>query len=313
MSLGTALKTSALFCNPENLDLFKRHIDPAWIDAALSATGKASVRRRRLPAEQVIWVVLGMALFQGRSIEDVITKLDLALPGADTIAPSSIAQARKRLGKEPLQWLFNRCARVWSSRSAQAHTYKGLSLYGIDGTSFRVPDSPKNREHFGGQSGRDGSQSGYPLVRMAALMVLSSHVIADAKFGAFEGTQEQQYATGLLDKIPTDSLTILDRGFFGASFLKAIESVPGRQWLVRGKANMSVRVVKKLGPRDELVEFTTSHCALAKDPSLPSTFLARRVNYKKRGFDRVYLRNRLTADPLKSAAVRQAILLTSHA
>ncbi|KYF79231.1 hypothetical protein BE11_38105 [Sorangium cellulosum] len=54
-----------------------------WIEQALAATGTATLRRRRLPAEQVIWLVLGMALMRDRPIEEVVTKLDLALPGAN--------------------------------------------------------------------------------------------------------------------------------------------------------------------------------------------------------------------------------------
>jgi hypothetical protein len=41
----------------------------------------ATVRSRRLPAEQVVWLVIGMALFRNRSIQDIVNKLDLALPG----------------------------------------------------------------------------------------------------------------------------------------------------------------------------------------------------------------------------------------
>jgi Insertion element 4 transposase N-terminal len=43
-------------------DRLTASIDPAWVDAALAATGTATLRKRRLPAEQVIWLVLGMAL-----------------------------------------------------------------------------------------------------------------------------------------------------------------------------------------------------------------------------------------------------------
>lgn len=45
------------------LDQFAASLDKAWIEEALKATGRASIRRRRLPAEQVIWLVLGMALY----------------------------------------------------------------------------------------------------------------------------------------------------------------------------------------------------------------------------------------------------------
>lgn len=290
MSLDKLLHTTALFGAPVNLDLFRRNIDPQWVEAALSATGTATMRRRRLPAEQVLWVVLGMALFRDRPLEDVVSKLDLALPSdGRTIARSSIAQARKKLGSEPLRWLFERCSEEWAHQSAHSHQWRGMSIYAIDGTTFRVPDSVENRKEFGGHRTRNGTHSAYPMVRMASLMVVSSHVLVGASFGAYEGTQELQYARPLLEKIPENSLTILDRGFFGAPFLKAIEDGQNRNWLVRGRSNMSVRVVKTLGPRDELVEFKTSHHALKQDSSLPETFIARRIQYKKRGFDRVFL------------------------
>jgi hypothetical protein len=68
--------------------------------ASPRAAGTATVRRRRLPAEEVVWVVLGIARFRDRPIEDVVSKLDLALPGGGgTVARSSVSEARARLGR----------------------------------------------------------------------------------------------------------------------------------------------------------------------------------------------------------------------
>lgn len=289
MGFERAFRAAATVGLPEGLEGFRKHIDPAWIDAALEATNTATVRRRRLPSEQVIWVVLGMALFRDRPIEDVVSKLDLALPGQAGIARSSIAQARKRVGSEPVGWLFERCASTWAARSADAHRWRGLALYGIDGSSVRVPDTKENRDAFGGQTSRDGTQSGYPLVRMAVLMVLRSHLLASASFGPYGKTHELEHARALLDKIPRDSLTILDRGFYGASFLFDIARHPGRHWLVRVKSNLSARSVMKLGPRDELVELAVSSHARKEDPSLPRTFQARLIRYQREGFPEVLL------------------------
>jgi Insertion element 4 transposase N-terminal len=114
MNLEEALSMVASV-SPERFDDVRRHIDPAWIQEALQATGTATVRKRRLPAEQVIWLVIGMALFRNRSIAEIVSKLDIALPGpTPTVAPSAIPQARKRLGAEPLEWLFMRCAQEWA-------------------------------------------------------------------------------------------------------------------------------------------------------------------------------------------------------
>lgn len=154
--------------------------DPVWIEEALELTGTATVRRRRLPAEMVIWLVLGLALFRNDSIANVLRMLDLALPDrkGKSVTSGAIAQARDRLGDEPLRWLFVRSAQKGARESADKHRWRGLALYGVDGTRVRVPDSPENRAHFGGQRGRDGSDSGYPLGRMATLMALRSHLLA---------------------------------------------------------------------------------------------------------------------------------------
>ena len=102
---------------PEQFDDFRDHIDPEWVEEALQATGTATLRRRRLPAEQVVWLIIAMALFRNRSIAEIVDKLDLALPGrSSTVAPSAIPQARARLGAKPLEWLFARCAQEWAPR-----------------------------------------------------------------------------------------------------------------------------------------------------------------------------------------------------
>ena len=66
--------------------------------------------------------------------------LDLALPGSRgvRVAPSSIVQARDRLGDEPLRWLFERTAETWAHQSARRHAWRGLAVYGADGTTVRV-------------------------------------------------------------------------------------------------------------------------------------------------------------------------------
>src|SRR5438270_2878970 len=178
-------------------DRLKASIDPAWIQAALDATGTATLRKRRLPAEQVIWLVLGMALYRHRPIDELVSRLDLALPGTGpvNVARSGVAQARARLGDEPMKWLFEKCDRKWGHESARRHAWRGLALYGVDGTTVRAPDSDENRKHFGGQKGRNGSISGYPLTRIVTLMALRSHIIAAANFGPLG--DERPYAREL--------------------------------------------------------------------------------------------------------------------
>lgn len=51
-----------------------------WIEEALACTGTASIRKRRLPAEQVVWLVIALALFCRTSMSEVLESLDLVLP-----------------------------------------------------------------------------------------------------------------------------------------------------------------------------------------------------------------------------------------
>jgi hypothetical protein len=97
--------TLAADLTPQSLCEFQRALPSEWIEEALCATGTATVRRRRLPAEQIVWLIIGMALMRDRPIVDVVDKLDLALPANGKHAPvarSTVAQARARPGDERL-------------------------------------------------------------------------------------------------------------------------------------------------------------------------------------------------------------------
>lgn len=270
----------------ELLPKFVASLDPDWIEDALTATGTATIRRRRLPAEQVVWLVIGMCLFRDQSMKDLVATLDLALPGSRgvRVAPSSIVQARDRLGDEPLRWLFERTAETWAHQSARRHAWRGLAIYGADGTTVRVPDSTENRAAFGGQKTRWDSTSGYPLVRLVTLMALRSHLLAGARFGAYS-TDERAYAAELWPLIPAQSLTIVDRLFLAAKTLLGLERGGAeRHWLTRARSTSKWVRVKRLAAGDELVEMTVSSEARRQDPTLPQSWPMRAIRYRRRGF-----------------------------
>ncbi|MDO8349355.1 MAG: IS4 family transposase [Planctomycetota bacterium] len=276
---------------PETFEQFRSRIDPAWIREALEATGTASVRHRRLPAEQVIWLVVGMALFRDRAITEVVETLDLALPGRRglTVAPSAVAQARARLGDEPMQWLFETCGNHWAHASADRLRWRGLALYGADGTTLRIPDSDANRKHFTVADGGHRGAAAYPQVRLVALLALRSHLIARASFGPYS-TGEGTYARDLWSALPDHSLCIVDRNFFAAHVLIPLaRDAASRHWLIRTKKNQSWRVLQHLGPNDYRVEMAVSKEARRKDPSLPLNFEVRAIRYHRRGFQPQWL------------------------
>ena len=135
MHLQGSLAAVAAFGKPEYFPDVRRNIDREWVEQALQATGTATIRRRRLPAEQVVSLVIGMALYRNRSIHGHRSMLDLVLPGeSPTVVPSAVADTRARLGAEPMEWLFTRCAGEWAK-------HRGAT----DGGGWRCMDSADRR------------------------------------------------------------------------------------------------------------------------------------------------------------------------
>ncbi len=289
MGLGHELAALGLTAGTENYQTLTRALDPQWVQSVLEATGTATVRRRKLPAEHAIWTVIGMALFRDRPIQAVVHHLDLVLPPSKSstapgiITGSAVVQARDRLGAAPMAQLFELTATHWARTSAEKHRWHGLAVYGIDGTALRVADTPENEQAFG-RPGSGRGKSGYPQLRLVGLMVLRSHLLAGLACGGWtEG--EITLAESLWEKIPDHSLTILDRGFLSYAPLHRLHAAgTERHWLTRAKSNLKWRTVKKLGPKDALVEITLSRKLRRANQDLPETLLVRAVRYQRRGF-----------------------------
>jgi Insertion element 4 transposase N-terminal/Transposase DDE domain len=281
MELGRALLATSF--EPEaTFDVFSRELDLDWIRRALEVTGTATIRRRKLPAEHVVWMVVGMGLLRDRPIQDVVRHLNLVLPDAEQpggrgrVSGGAIVQARDRLGAEPLAVLFADTADNWATRSADQYRWRGLAVYGVDGSTLRVPDTEENEAAFGRpHSGRGGA--GYPQARVVAIMVLRSHLLGRVEFGP-SSDSEVKLAERIWPTLPDHSITIVDRGFISYRVFHAIQTGgQQRHWLTRAK-------VKSLGRGDHLVEIPINRNLRRAHPHLPETLTARAIRYRRRGF-----------------------------
>ena len=283
---------------PAAVRQFASALNAVWIDSALRETGTATVRRRRLPAVSVVWLVIAMALFRDCAIRTVVAQLGLALPSqkgagrksSRVVAGSAVAQSRDRLGDEPLQAIFERSAETWADDAADADRWHGLALYGVDGSVFNVADTQDNEDEFG-RPGSSRGQSGYPQARLVVLMALRSHLVRAAAIGRCKGkgTNEQKLAQQLWPHVPELSLTILDKGFLNYGAFHHLHhdevGVAGtRHWLTPAKSNSKWRVLEVLGPGDELVEVKISSHARKQYPSAPKSMRVRVITYQVEGW-----------------------------
>lgn len=279
MSMAEELRLTASLAEPESLSVFQQSIPANWIEEALQASGTASIRKRKLPAEQVVWLVLGMGLYRNRSIADVCDKLALVMPAADTglrrVAPSALTQARERLGSAPLRYLFLSSAQAWADQETRAD-FHGLKLLSVDGTVFQLPDSSANAAHFGyPNSGRNA----YPTLTLVSLLSVHSHLLWDVTFGPSR-VGEVSHAQQLVGSAPAASLTLFDRCYFSAGLLLAWQQQqPDCHWLMPVKNKLRHTVIEQYGPHDCLVEMPVSPQARRQQPHLPATWRARLITY----------------------------------
>jgi hypothetical protein len=260
----------------------------AWIEESLAATGTASQRNRRLPATSVMLLMIAMGLLRERSLVDCANDLRLVRSGPDDdpVESNTISAARARLGEAAVAHLAAKVGTQWAFTAADALRWRGLAIFGLDGSTLRVADTPENRSHFGlpGSNPKRGACA-YPQARIVALMALRTHLLAALAVGSYKHSSELSLTPALLQQVPDHSLTILDRNFLSARLLlQYARKGRERHWLLRAKSNSKWNVVQTLSPGDFLVEMKVSDEARKQAPDLPATWRARVVCYQRRGF-----------------------------
>lgn len=210
------------------------------IDEVLAQTGRTQKRLRALPSRVVVYLLLAGTLFADQGYRQVWARLtaNLDRPGPPP-SSSALAQARRRIGAAPLKALFDLIA----GPPAGAARWKGLLMCAMDGTTMSVPDSPANLTRYGHQAGNHGG-SGYPLLRLVAVVVCGTRTMLGAVFGPV-GTGETTYAPRVLGCLRPDMLLLGDRGFAVADLIGQIADT-GAQVLVRCKNNRRLPVLERL-------------------------------------------------------------------
>ena len=177
MSLHSLLDDTFTAADELNsVDKFKSFLDPEILEQAFEYSGVATVRRRRLPLDAVLWSVIGMSLFRNEPVWDIASKLDISLPGKNKlVAPSALVQARQRLGDEAVGHVFHMMAQR-TFRQEAFEQWCGLNLLAVDGVMFRAQDTQENLAEFGCERNNHGDAA-YPQIRMCSLMETSSHML----------------------------------------------------------------------------------------------------------------------------------------
>jgi hypothetical protein len=257
-------------------------LEPDIIQSCLDSNGVATLRRRKLPMDAMVWAVIGMSLFRNESVRQLINKLDIVLPQeVDYVARSAVTQARKKLGSNVVRDIFYRSAATWHQRAEHPH-WCGLNLFGVDGVVWRTPETKENSAAFA-RTANKASESGYPQVRMVCMMELSSHLLIDSAFDSV-AENEMNLAAKLIARVPDNSLTLFDKGFYSLGLLHDWQSKGvNTHWLLPLKKGTQYEEIRSLGKHDKLVRLSTTPQSRKKRPELPLTIEARLTTRQVKG------------------------------
>jgi len=268
------------------LEVFASILKKEWIDQALETTGRQTQRERKLTAIFTVWLVIALGFYRNLSIQNVLNRVGNVL-GVGSLwedgkvpTSGSTVEARTRVGFGPLRELVQKL-RDWILETyRQTMSWKGWLVLNLDGTTFKLPDSPENRQRFG-LPGAHRGRAAFPQMRALFLVSAKLRLILGAIFAPY-GRAEVPLALRMLSLIPQKTLLILDRNFNAWQFLLAIRET-GNQFLIRAKNGMKGAVLSVLGPGDRLLLMTISRALRSRFPSLPKTIIIREISARIKG------------------------------
>ena len=277
MLLSQALDTVHKF-TPHEFAALADLFSPELIDECLADTGVVTLRKRRLSMEMMVWAVTGMALFRSHSMSQLVSHMNILLPGnRPFVAPSAVVQARQRLGEDVIRLMFEKTRQLWFEKTPLSH-WNGLTLMAVDGTLWRTPDTPENDAAFG-RTANANKPSDWPQLRMVCQMEVTSHLLSAVAFDSVSETGETDLAAKLIDQTPDHSLTLMDKGFYALGLLHRWQSTgTEKHWMIPLRKGARYEVSRHQGGGDELVRLHLSPQAKKKWAEAPDTLMARLVS-----------------------------------
>lgn len=277
--LATAFKSCNTF---HTFEKYAEFLSPELIQKGFEQAGVATLRKRRLPLETVLWSIIGMALYRQKSVWDIATQMDIMLPDKKPlVAPSALVQARQRLGVDAVKEVFKAVAQH-GYKTNSFEQWAGLNLFAVDGVVWRTADTLENHQVFETQSNQHRENT-YPQIRMVCHMELTSHQLINSAFSGYR-TNEMVLAEQLIDSTPDHSLTLFDKGYYSLGLLNRwSQTGTERHWLIPARKDLNYEVLHRTGKNDCRVRLKTTPQSRKKFDELPEFIEARLVSKTIKG------------------------------
>jgi Insertion element 4 transposase N-terminal/Transposase DDE domain len=198
------------------------------VEAAIEATGTREQRRRRLPTQLVVTLVVAMGLWASASMRHALAEVVAGWreqPQArrtswDLPSTAAIVQARQRAGARLFRVLFQRVAGPIATAKTKGAFLGGLRLMAVDGTTLDLADTPDNERAFGRPTTQRGhAAAAFPQLRLVALIETGTHALCDVVMRPFR-CAELPAGLRLLRSVGPGMLLLWDRGFHSSAMVR---------------------------------------------------------------------------------------------
>lgn len=189
----------------------------------------------------------------------------IALPQLNSVAASSICEARQKLPENIFKILSNELITLWHQHR-ETPTWNGHRVFAIDGSKLNMPTGLlKYGYKIAKNSGRH-----YPHGMMSCLYNLHEQIAYD--FELVPHNDERACAIEHLRKLSENDLVIFDRGYFSYLMLHLVmeHKIQAVFRMQTGNINGKIQKFLESSHTDEIIEYTPSEAV--------------RTEIKKRGY-----------------------------
>jgi hypothetical protein len=215
---------------------------------------------------------------------------------------AAYCEARSRLPLALFEKLLQRFAVALQTETKETGRWHGHRTWTLDGSTFSMPDTKELQEYFG-QPSAQAKGCGFPVAHMLALFHADTGLLLRVVASPLR-THDMSQAATMHPTMDEGDILIADRGLASFTHLallvgrkmhavfrchqKQIANFrPGRKHTSQGKPQKGLprsRWLKRLGKRDQLVEYTkpkTKPCWMEKAEyeALPETLTLREIRY----------------------------------
>ena len=218
-------------------------------------------RKRILDTKLLVVFILKMILSKNKqgygsnlnALWESCGEKGIALPQINSVAASSLCEARQKLPENTFKQLSNELLALWHQRH-ETPTWNGHRVFAVDGSKLNMPMGLLN---YGYKISKDTKRH-YPNGMMSCLYNLHEQVVYD--FELVPHNDERSCAIEHLKHLAVNDLVIFDRGYFSYLMLHLVmeHKVQAVFRIQSGNVNGKIQAFLDSDRTDEIIEYSPS-------------------------------------------------------